>query len=58
MQQSLCQTLIQISIQQLEIFYICRYHRAHHGLGLDESKFTKSVLVFIFYFIRPYNIRE
>ena len=33
-------------------------HRVHRGLGLDESEFTKSVLVFIFYFIRPYNIRE
>ena len=31
----------------------CRDHRAHRGLGLDESEFTKSVLFFIFYFIRP-----
>ena len=38
--------------------YLCRDHRAHHGLGLDESEFTKSVVVFIFYFIRRYNIRE
>ena len=34
-------------------------HRAHRGLGLDGSEFTKSVIVFyMFYFIRPYNIRE
>ena len=38
--------------------YICRDHRAHRGLGLDESEFTKSVVFFIFYFIRPYSIRE
>ena len=31
---------------------------SHRGLGLDESEFTKSVLFFILYFIRPYNIRE
>ena len=35
-----------------------RDHWAHRGLGLDESEFTKSVIVFIFYFNRPYNIRE
>ena len=40
------------------VAYICRDHRAHRGLGLDESKFTKSVIVFIFYFIRPYDIRD
>ena len=26
-------------------------YRAHRGLGLDESEFTKSVLFFIFYFL-------
>ena len=29
--------------------YIYRDHRAQRGLGLDESEFTKSVLVFIFF---------
>ena len=38
--------------------YICRDHRLHRGLGLDESEFTKSVLSFIFYFIRPYIASE
>ena len=41
----------------LEKLYICRDHRVHRGLGLDESEFTKSVLFFLFYFIRPFNIR-
>ena len=28
--------------------YICRDHRAHCGLGLDDSEFTKSVQFCIF----------
>ena len=31
----------------LEKLCIRRDHRARRGLGLDESKFTKSVIVFI-----------
>ena len=46
-QQVPCRTLIQISIHQLEKLYICPDHRAHRGLGLDESEFTKSVIFFI-----------
>ena len=48
-QQSPCRTLIQINIQLLDKLYICRDHRAHCGLGLDESEFTKSVIVCIFF---------
>ena len=28
--------------------HICRDHRVHRCLGLDESEFTKLVIVFIF----------
>ena len=31
--------------------YICHDHRAHRGLGLNGSEFTKLVVVFIFYFV-------
>ena len=34
---------------QLKKLYICRDHRAHRGLGLDESEFTKSVHHFFFF---------
>ena len=36
-----------IIIQQFEKLYICRGYRVHRGLRLDESEFTKSVIVFI-----------
>ena len=34
------------TVTQKEKLYICHDHRAHRGLGLDESEFTKSVLFF------------
>ena len=46
------------SLSRVSRMYIFRDHRAPRGLGLDESEFTKSVPFFIFYFIRPYNLRE
>ena len=50
-------TVIQIMVQAK--LYICRDHRAHRGLGLDESEFIKSVTVCLFfYFVRPYSIGE
>ena len=45
-QQSMYGTPIQVIIQELERLCIFRDHRAHRCLGLDESEFTKSVLVF------------
>ena len=38
-----------------KIAHYCRDHRAQRGLGLDQSEFTKSVIVFI---CLLYSIRE
>ena len=44
-QQSLCRTLIQILIKELDKFYNCRDHRAHRGLGLDNDLMIRKLVL-------------